>query len=173
MKPSLIDKLLFILVLIISFSACKSVKSNNEMKKLKDIEEFSYKFGDSSVPPPYHRSYSIVMDADSIKLTVDSYGDILAKETYAMPKGGLQKIGEAIVKYRIDVQKDKKQDGGCTGGTTRHISYSCKGEKEKFSASALYCGGDLFGTLSGDLDSFFMELKTFVPDLNDVIRSTK
>jgi len=173
MKPSLIDKLLVVLVLIISFSACKSVKSNKEMKKLKDLEQFTYKFGDSSVPPPYHRSYSIMMDADTIQLTVDSYGDILAKETYPMPKDGLQKIGEAIMKHNIKKRKDKKENGGCTGGTTRHISYSCKGEEEDFSASLLYCGGDTFGTLSGDIDSFFVELKTFVPDLHDVIRSTE
>ncbi len=173
MKLSITDKLLVMLILMISLSACKNILSKKQMKKLQDLEQLTYQFRDASVPPPYHRSYTLVINKDTALLSVDSYGNILAEKTYEMPKDGLKKIGEAIVKHKIALRKEKKENKGCTGGTSRIISYSCKGEKENFSGSAYYCGGDQYGTLSGDIDSFFVDLKAFAPDLHAVVRSTE
>jgi hypothetical protein len=44
-----------------------------------------YSFRDSSVPPPYHRSYVIKASETEASITVDSYGDVLRQETAAMP----------------------------------------------------------------------------------------
>jgi hypothetical protein len=35
------------------------------------------RFNDSSVPPEYHRRYTLTADAESAQLVVDSYGDVL------------------------------------------------------------------------------------------------
>ena len=39
------------------------------------IKEIIYRFGDASVPPDYHRSYTITVTAGGVRIVVDSYGD--------------------------------------------------------------------------------------------------
>jgi len=160
------------LVALLLFSACIITKNKME-KQLEYLETLTYAFGDSSVPPPYHRSYTIVVSQDSLVLTVDSYGDTLAEKTYKMPKDGLRQLGAALLKHHIHKRTEKIESEGCTGGTTASIAYTCGAQYEPFYASAYYCGGKTYGTLAGDVDSFLVDLKIFVPDLRAVIRSTE
>ena len=44
----------------------------------------TYEFHDSSVPPPYHRSYVLTFDRAGARIVVDSYGDVLADRTAPM-----------------------------------------------------------------------------------------
>ena len=166
---------LFALFLIFSltFNACKSLISNNHMENYKNLSQLIYQYGDSSMPPPYHRSYTIVVNKDSVELTVDSYGDILAQKKYKMPEDGLQQLEVALAKNNIALKKKNEDDMGCTGGTTKSLSFSCHGEAKHFSAHNYYCGGDAYGDLGGDIDSFLLELKKLTPDLSDVIEGTK
>jgi hypothetical protein len=39
-----------------------------------------YHFHDSSVPPPYHRSYTLLVVPGAARVIVDSYGDVLHDE---------------------------------------------------------------------------------------------
>lgn len=161
-----------IMALLLTFSACIITKNKME-KQLEHLETLTYAFGDASVPPPYHRSYTIVVNKDSLVLTVDSYGDTLAEKTYTMPKNGLQELGTSLIKHNIHKRAENKQSEGCTGGTTASIAYTCGDQYEPFYASAYYCGGKTYGTLAGNVDSFLVDLKGFVPDLPAVIRSTE
>ena len=172
MKLGMANKLWLILIVAMGYSACISSKKRME-KKLKTLTELTYAFGDASVPPPFHRSYTLVANKDTIQLTVDSYGEVLAEKTYGMPEGGLQRIAQSLLKHNISERKEKKENDGCTGGTTRSIAFTCAKDTTPFYASAYYCGGAVYGTLTGDVDSFFVDLKTFVPDLSAVIRSTE
>ena len=38
-----------------------------------EIDRITYHFGDASVPPEYHRSYTITVAPDKIDMVVDSY----------------------------------------------------------------------------------------------------
>lgn len=166
-------KLVLILFLIGSFSACKSILSRKKMEeKLKDLEQFSYEFTDSSVPPPFHRSYTIDVNKDSVCLTVDSYGDTLAHKEYSMPENGLEMIANALLKHKINKRFQEKKSKGCTGGTTRAISWRTK-NKDFFDASLYRCGGKDYGTLVGDIDSFLIDIRPLTPDLKSVIDSTR
>jgi hypothetical protein len=168
------SKLVLILFLIGSFSACKSVLSKKGMeKKLKNLEQFTYKFTDSSVPPPFHRSYTIEANNDSIRLTVDSYGDTLADKEYPMPENGFEMIGNALLKHKINKHFKEKKSNGCVGGTTKSISMGTKEEPNFFSASLYHCGSVNYGTLVGDLDSFLLDIRPLTPDLKEVIKSTR
>jgi len=52
--------LLLVLFLIVSLAACKNSLSKKKMEeKIKDLEQFKYEFTDSSVLPPFHRSYRL------------------------------------------------------------------------------------------------------------------
>lgn len=168
------SKLIFVLILVVSFSACKSVLSKKKMEeKLKDLGHFTYEFTDSSVPPPFHRSYTIAANKDSIRLTVDSYGDTLAQKEYPMPENGLEMIGNALLKHKINKRLKGKKSNGCTGGTTEAISWRTKEETHFFDASVYHCGSTDYGTLVGDLDSFLLEIRPLTPDLKEVIQSTR
>ena len=46
------------------------------------IQEITYHFGDASVPPKYHRSYTVTVTTDKVRIVVDSYGKILADKGY-------------------------------------------------------------------------------------------
>lgn len=174
MEQYWVGKLLLILILAMSFNACKSTLSRKQMEdKLKKMESFTYEFGDASVPPPFHRSYSIVANKDTVVLTVDSYGDTLIQREYAMPANGFDLIGNAIVKNKISKRSEKKESNGCTGGRTKSIAFSSKNDPRPFSASTYICGGEMYGTLIGDLDTFLLDIRPLTPDLIDVIRSTK
>lgn len=168
------SKLMFVLVLIISFGACKSILSKKKMEEqLNNLKQFTYGFTDSSVPPPFHRSYTIVANQDSIHLTVDSYGETLAEKEYAMPENGFELIGNAILKHKINKRFKEKKSKGCTGGTTEGISWGTKEEPNFFSASVYHCGSVDYGDLLGDIDSFLLEIRPLTPDLKEVIQSTR
>jgi hypothetical protein len=143
------------------------------MEKYKNLSQLTYEFGDSSMPPPYHRSYTIVVNKDSVELTVDSYGDILAQKKYKMPEDGMKNLEDALAKNNIGLQEKKEDENGCTGGTTKSLSFSCENDSLPFSAFNYYCGGDAYGDLGGDINSFLVELKKLTPDLSDVIAGTK
>lgn len=49
------------------------------------ITQLIYRYQDAAVPPPYHRSIDIRIDAEKITLVVDSYGSILAKTEQDSP----------------------------------------------------------------------------------------
>ncbi len=163
-----------ILLLIVGFSACKSVLSKKKMEeKLKHLEQFTYKFTDSSVPPPFHRSYRIVAEKDSLRLTVTSYGETLADKEYSMPENGYEMIGNALLKHKINKRFKEKKSNGCVGGTSEAISFGTKEAPNYFSAAVYHCGKDDYGNLIGDLDSFLLDIRPLTPDLKEVIKSTR
>ncbi|WMX14024.1 MULTISPECIES: hypothetical protein [unclassified Aureispira] len=168
------SKWMLILFLTISFGACKGILSKRKMEEqLKNLERFTYEFTDSSVPPPFHRSYTIDANKDSIRLTVDSYGDTLAQKEYPMPENGFERIGVALLKHKINRRLKEKQSKGCTGGTTESISWSAKNEANAFDAFVYHCGSKDYGTLVGDVDSFLVDIQFLTPDLEEVIQTTR
>ena len=138
------------------------------------MSSFSYKYKDSSVPPPFHRSYSIILINDTIQLSIDSYGDILAEKEYPLPENAFDTIKQLIQEYDISLRKVEVKNDGCTGGTSESISFLGHKEDENFSGRIYYCGSKQYGTLAGDVKSFSTAFKkAFVPDLKEIIRSTK
>ena len=104
-----------------------------------------YRFGDSSVGPEYHRSFTLSVSAKEIKLSVDSYGTTLLKRRYAnTPKAFLAFRNELAKK---GIKKHKMvEDEGCSGGTTQHLTLY-KNKESYFSAYVYNCDGES-GTLT-------------------------
>lgn len=168
------SRLVLVLFLIASFGACKGILSKKKMEEtIKDLKQFTYKFTDSSVPPPFHRSYTIAVDKDSARLKVNSYGQTLAQKEYPMPENGLEMIGDALLKHKITKRSKEQVSDGCVGGTTEAISYGMQAEPAFFSAFIYHCGSKDYGTLLGDVDSFLLEIRPLTPDLKEVIQSTR
>lgn len=74
-------------------------------------------FRDSSVPPEYHRSWTLTLDREQVHLVVDSYGDTIAEETVAMPAGPWAEFVEELPDALQDLDEPESVERGCTGGT--------------------------------------------------------
>lgn len=80
----------------------------------------TYAFTDSSVPPEYHRSFTLTVEGGVGTIVVDSYGDETARDE--------QEVSSAVVEDLVDAynagelshvfEPDLPDDEGCAGGQT-------------------------------------------------------
>ena len=103
---------------------------------LADDATVSYTFRDSSVPPPYHRSYVITFNRDRARIVVDRYGDILADQTAPMTAAAWNQVSETFDGLRDIVIDEPEQ--GCVGGTSFALSVT---GPAPFDLSGTQCGG--------------------------------
>lgn len=98
----------------------------------------TYEFHDSSVPPPYHRSFVLTFDSDRARMVVDSYGTVLADRTAAMNPDVWRQVWAAVPDVRDLAVEEPAQ--GCTGGTGFAVSVA-DGGVTSFSLHGSQCGG--------------------------------
>ncbi|MBC8373388.1 MAG: hypothetical protein H8E53_07335 [Planctomycetes bacterium] len=132
------------------------------------IIEIAYHFGDASVPPDYHRSYSIAVTADKVRVVVDCYGDILADKEYAITPLQFDDLKRSLERNGIR-KLTSVDDENCSGGTSERITYSDK-RNELFSGTVYHCGGKDTGNLGGDISSFAEDVKSLAPDLDKLLQ---
>jgi hypothetical protein len=129
------------------------------------VDRIEYRFTDSSVPPEYHRSYTISVTNGLIEIVVDSYGDVLNKTSFSSNAETFKKIKEGFKENDISAGKNKEDDG-CSGGTTD--KFSCFiGEKEVFNAWQYNCASENGGTLRGKVEEYVQDFKDLIPDLSN------
>lgn len=137
----------------------------------KQVTRITYKYGDSSLPPDYHRSYDIVVDADSVCVTIHSYGTTLLHRSYSNSAGKFTQFLERLQECEIGTMT-VIPDRGCTGGTTDFLELGDIDGKTLYSASVYHCDG-AHGTLyvgKGDLQN---TMNTAVPEsMENLIEST-
>ena len=149
-----------------TMGACGSIERDSKMNQ-RAIKEIVYHFGDASVPPNYHRSYTITATPGKVEIVVDSYGDILAHEEYEITSEQFDDIQRSLERNKIRNCK-LSDDEGCTGGTSESIS--CSDDKGKiFSGSVYHCGGKDTGDLCGDIGGFSADVKKLVPSLGKLL----
>ncbi len=156
------------LVIILTVMDARCDKDGENNMTNSTIKEITYHFGDASVPPDYHRSYAITVSADKVRIVVDSYGDILAEETYKITSKQFDEIRRSLEKNKI-INCALDDDEGCTGGTSEGISYSDK-ENKIFSGSVYHCGRNDTGNLCGNITSFAEDVKKLVPNLDKLLQ---
>ena len=86
----------------------------------KSIDQFQYSFHDSSVPPPFHRSYTITVKSDSAHIIVSSYGNTITDSSFASSPEKLKNIIRLLDSGKVKNSK-LSSNGGCTGGTGESI----------------------------------------------------
>jgi hypothetical protein len=143
-----------------------NVNGENNMT-ITTIQQVTYYFGDASVPPEYHRSYTITVTTHKVRIVVDSYGEILADEGYEITDKQFNDIRNSLKRNKIR-NCTLGDDKGCSGGTIERISFS-DAENEIFSGSVYHCGGKDTGNLCGDITSFVNDVKNLLPNLDDLL----
>jgi hypothetical protein len=127
---------------------------------LSDDAVITYHYGDSSVPPEYHRSYTLTITKDEVHAVVDSYGDVLHDVTEPLPPKVWQQL-VATVDTVLDLEVDEDAEP-CAGGTTRDLKIEDKDEAAVdvgFGA----CGGSN-GEAESAVDEWVQPVIDAIPD---------
>jgi len=112
-------------------------------------DRLPYRFQDSSVPPPYHRSYTITATPDHILRVVDSYGEEIERQEASLDPEALRALLDVLGRSCPGRRATPLENRGCTGGTGESITVR-RGEEVLFEASVYHCGGSDSGDLLGD-----------------------
>ncbi len=127
------------------------------------IAEIIYRFGDASVPPEYHRSYTITVTPTQVRRITDSYGDVLEDQVGALDEEQFLALVASLRASGLGVV-DSGDSDGCTGGTTETLEIVMD-DGERSEGSVSHCGREDSGTLRGDLTSFVVDLNALLPTL--------
>ena len=157
-------KIIFVFILPLLLSSCFTTKVSK-----KEVSKIVYVFGDSSVPPRYHRSYIITATKDEISIIVESYGNLLADTSFAFTAKDFKILEDAIIEAGLKNQEETGKEHDCSGGTTKYITVF-SGDKEVMNAYAYKCGGQSFGTLSGDIESFSHVIIAYIPNFRALLK---
>ena len=121
-----------------------------------------YHFGDASVAPQWHRSYSITVTRSEAQLVIDSYGKIIDQATRDIAATDFEKLIETIRDANISKVTATSDSSGCTGGTSESLTIYDQ-ETELLDADVYHCQGD-WGTLSGNIGSVKAAMVDLFPD---------
>jgi len=156
--------LFFYLPIVMGCVLGETHKEINGRIDMNKVNKITYRFIDASVPPQYHRSYTITVSQNRAHITVDSYGDVLAEKEFNISSDQFKELLNCFQKTKIRNCKLEKENG-CTGGTGEKISLSDE-NKDMFSGRIYHCGGKNYGNLCGGISLFAEEIKRMVPDLD-------
>eukprot|EP00667_Euglena_gracilis_P024235 EG_transcript_27760 len=133
------------------------------------VNKVIYRYIDSSVPPQYHRSYTITAAPGAAHVAVDSYGKVLAQEDVALAPKEFDRLVKSVAHCRNCAPHDSR---GCTGGTAEVVT-TMAGDHTVFSGRTYHCAGQQSGDLCGDVGHFASLMKALFPDLKSLIRPSR
>jgi hypothetical protein len=140
---------------------------NNKGFTNQNIDEIKYRYHDSSVPPQFHRSYTITVTATTVAIIVDSYGKIITDKKFDGSPEQFNNLLKLLDAGKVKNTKVKKEKG-CTGGTSEDIT-CYKAGQSVFTGYAAYCGGQTTGDLGGKLDDFRTAIIALIPEWDKVM----
>ena len=123
------------LVPVLSVSALLAACSSSSA--LPDDAVITYAFHDSSVPPQYHRSFTLTVAKPESRIIIDSYGDTLADRTVTTADAVWSQLAATI--DSVQGLSAAQPNDGCTGGTGADLTVASAGE-EMLALSPQYCG---------------------------------
>lgn len=83
-----------------------------------------YRFTDASIPPEYHRSYTLVVTRQETRISVDSYGDLLFE---GMVPTTTQAWQDLSLGYPAIAELSSPPEGSCTGDTRASVEVTDAG----------------------------------------------
>ena len=147
-------------LVVFSCYACEEVMIFDKEKVTKIV----YHFQDSSVPPPYHRSYDITITPNHIKTVVDSYGDIIAEEELDCTIEDFASLIEVCNAAKLAVCEN--DDPLCTGQTSESLDIF-QGDLH-YESFLNQCQGNTYKSSCGDVPSVINKIKSMVPNLSSL-----
>lgn len=121
-----------------------------------------YHFGDSSIPPEWHRSYTITITRETAQLVIDSYGKVIDESRINIDNEKFESLIKTIDRAKIHKVNVKSASPSCTGGTSESLKIYDQ-DNVLFDGDVYHCQGN-WGTLAGDLRSVKAEMVNLFPD---------
>lgn len=144
----------------------------NTMNHAQNTSMFSYRFIDSSVPPQYHRSYSIIVRETHVDFTIDSYGDVLLDDKTTIEYSVYQSFVNELKKLNIKISEKGKTEDGCTGGTSEKVELMFD-VNHQISGYVYHCGGEDYGNIKGDMKKVKSLFQNLVKDFDQKLMNTR
>ncbi len=124
----------------------------------------TYEFHDSSVPPPYHRSYVLTFDRAGARIVVDSYGDVLADRAAPMTEDAWAQVVQSYPEV-LGVEIGEPAQG-CTGGTSFALTIAGAGAAD-VSLFGSQCGG-VNSDAADRLADWVAPVRSLFPAMNEL-----
>jgi len=122
----------------VNTSASSPSSASSASSALPDDAVITYTFTDSSVPPQYHRSWTLTVTKEGEQIVIDSYGDVLADEQTSTPAQVWSELAAGLPALQeLTVSEDTQ---GCTGGTGEAAQVEAGGSV-LLDLSVYECGG--------------------------------
>jgi hypothetical protein len=160
--------LLNLITICTCFYFCACGEKNLDQKNLTGLTKLEYHFGDASVPPEYHRSFTFLVSRDTLHVVADSYGEVLFDTTLSISGDVLARCSRIIRESTIEICNEEEAEP-CTGGTSESLKLYAGGELF-FNGHVYHCGGSRYGTMSGDTAMLVEFLKSQANDFNNWIK---
>lgn len=141
-------------LLLFVIQSCK----NTEESAISNADFIVFEYHDASVPPDDHRSYTISVTPTKLYYVVDSYGDVIKKDSLDIGKEKWEQCKIAFESAGIKNVVEKENNEGCTGGTGNSISVY-QGTTTLFKGYQYRCSNFNEGDLEGDLNQFLKAIK--------------
>jgi hypothetical protein len=158
----------------ITFLVCLVFLSCNHEKKIQTVsnngDQFIYKHFDATVDPEYRRNYTIKVKPGQVYFAIDSYDDILAKDSFRLSPARYNSFVTAVNDLHI-TYKPAFQIEACIGGQSEMLTLYA-GTPKEIKGHIYYCV-DNNTNLSGNVDSLLGLFKALVPGLEKRIEATE
>ena len=169
MKNNSLKLILFIFTsVLLSCRTTPHSTSDTSTTVVYKADEIVFEYHDASVPPDDHRSYMITLNPDKLIYVVDSYGEIIKKDSINIEPNKWNEVRAAFESCSIRNVEKRKNSEGCTGGSGNSIHLYINNEKI-FGGYQYRCSTFFDGDLDGDLNCFLMTIKQ---DIDPVFFST-
>jgi hypothetical protein len=131
------------LVLCSSLTGCGGASADDDDTGPGSLAEalVVVRFHDSSVPPPYHRSWEVTVTPDEATMVVTSYSNELARRTVAVSE---QDRAAFLADLPDALEEVGTEDAGetCPGGTTTELEVDDAGDLDRHVTAAPSCDDD-------------------------------
>ncbi len=146
----------FYLIFLITLISCSS-------KKDTKYDKIQYNYHDGPVTPQYHRDFSIIATPKNLRFKVTSYNEIIKDTIITITEEKWNQITSSFQNCKISNSKKTYPNPGCVGGHGVSI-LAFSPENRVFSGYNWYCGGEISGDMTGEIENFLDSLKLRISD---------
>ena len=150
---------LLIPVVVLSCRTTPHSTSDTATSVIYKVDEIVFEYHDASVPPDDHRSYVITLNPDKLIYVVDSYGEIIKRDSINIEPNKWNEVRAAFRSCDIRNVEKRKNSEGCTGGSGNSI-YLYANDEKIFGGYQYRCSTFFDGDLDGDLNCFLKTIKS-------------
>lgn len=97
------------------------------------------RFNDSSVPPPYHRSWEVTVEPDEVSMVVTSYSNELARRAVPLSADDRAEFLAGLPDALDEIGTDDVGEV-CPGGTSTELEVDDAGDLDRQVSAAPGCG---------------------------------